>query len=37
MKSFFFKREFQLMTSALNDNSLLSDKDTNQFFGVDRD
>ena len=28
---FSFEREFQPMTSALNDGSLLSNKDTNQF------
>ena len=33
---FFFLKEFQPMTSAPDDNSLLlSDHDTNQFFGVD--
>ena len=29
---FFFKKEFQPMTSAPNDISLSSDQDTNQFF-----
>ena len=29
--SFFFFLEFQPMTSTPNDNSLLSDQDTNQF------
>ena len=28
---FFFWKEFQPMASAPNDNSLLSDEDTNQF------
>ena len=28
---FFFKREFQLMSSAFDDSSLSSDQDTNQF------
>ena len=28
---FFFKREFQLMASALDGSFLLSDQDTNQF------
>ena len=34
---FFFKREFQLMASAPDSSSLLSDKDTNKFFGVGGD
>ena len=34
---FFFLRKFQPMVSALDDNSLSSDQDTNQFFGVDGD
>ena len=29
---FFFKREFQLMASAPDNSSLLSDQDTNQFW-----
>ena len=29
--NFFFLREFQLMASALNNRSLSSDQDTNQF------
>ena len=29
---FFFFREFQLIASAPNNNSLSSDQDTNQFF-----
>ena len=31
IKYFFFKREFQLMTFAPDNTSLLSDQDTNQF------
>ena len=34
---FFFWREFQPMASALDNNSLLSDQDINQFFGVGGD
>ena len=30
-KILFFEREFQLMASALDDSSLSSDQDTNQF------
>ena len=33
-RHFFFLREFQSMTSAHDNSSLLSDQDTNQFFGV---
>ena len=33
----FFLREFEHMTSASDYNSLLSDQDTNWFFGVGRD
>ena len=33
----FFFFEFQHMTSTPNDNSLLSNQDINQFFGVDND
>ena len=31
---FFFVREFQTMMSTLNNSSLLSNQDTNQFFGI---